>query len=96
MKINVPHVAKLANLTLTPAEVKKFEKQLQNVLDYIDKLNEVNTENVKETSQTTGLENVLREDKPELNSSLSQDEALSGSKSIKNGLFKAKGIFSEE
>lgn len=96
MKINVPHVAKLANLTLTDKEIRTFEKQLQTVLDYIEKLNELNTEKVGETSQTTNLENIFRDDKIELNNSLSQDEALSNTKSQHSGFFKVKGVFNEE
>lgn len=95
MKINVPQVAKLANLTLTASQIKTFEKQLQSVLDYIEKLKEVNTEKIEETSQITGLENVLREDSLDSSQTLSQDEALSNSKSTHNGLFKAKGVFNE-
>lgn len=94
MKINVPHVAKLANLTLTTQEITKFEKQLSDVLDYVKQLEKAPTENVRETSQVTGLENVTREDSAE--SSLSQAEALSTAKATKNGFFQVKGIFSDE
>lgn len=95
MKINVPHVAKLANLTLAPLQIKKFEKQLQVVLDYIEKLNEIETKNVEETSQITGLENVLREDKANSSRILSQEEALINASDKENGLFKAKRVFNE-
>lgn len=94
MKIDVKHTAKLANLKLTPQEEKKFEEQLSSILDYVDKLQEVDTENVEETSQVTGLENVTRGDRA--SPSLSQEEALSNSKSIHNGLFKVKGILKNE
>lgn len=94
MKINVPHVAKLANLNLNSQQIKTFEKQLQSILDYIDKLNEVKTEKVEETSQITGLENITREDTT--SPSLSQEEALSNTKSQENGFFKVKGIFNEK
>ncbi|MFH1218264.1 MAG: Asp-tRNA(Asn)/Glu-tRNA(Gln) amidotransferase subunit GatC, partial [Candidatus Peregrinibacteria bacterium] len=57
------HVAKLARIKLTDGEVKKFYGQLNGVFEYMDILNEVDTEGVKETSQVTGLENVMREDK---------------------------------
>jgi len=60
---DVEHVARLAKLTLIPAEVRKFQKQLVKVLDYIGQLDKVNTANIKPTSQTTGLENVFREDR---------------------------------
>lgn len=90
MKINVKHVAKLANLPLSPEEEKKFEKQLTEILAYVGKLNSVNTKNVEITSQITGLENVTRED--QATSSLSQDEALSNTKSKHNGMFKVKKV----
>lgn len=90
MKIDVPHVAKLANLPLKPEEKEKFEKQLSEILNYIEKLKEVDTKNVQTTSQVTGLENVTRED--EATPSLTQEEVLSNSKSIHNGLFKVKAI----
>lgn len=94
MKIDVGHVAKLANLPLTDKEKNKFEKQLSSILDYINKLNEIDTSNVKPTSQVTGLENITREDKP--HPSLSQEEVLSNTKSQHNGLFKVKAIIEEK
>jgi aspartyl-tRNA(Asn)/glutamyl-tRNA(Gln) amidotransferase subunit C len=93
MKIDVGHVAKLANLPLSPSEKEKFEKQLSEILSYVEKLKEVNTENVEITSQVTGLENITREDKPI--PSLTQEEALSNAKSQQNGLFKVKAILNE-
>ncbi len=94
MKIDVTHVAKLANLPLKEEEIKKFESQLSQVLDYIKKLEEVDTSDVKPTSQVTGLENVLREDKAR--PSLPQDIALSQASATHNGFFQVKGIFEEE
>ncbi|OGJ41854.1 asparaginyl/glutamyl-tRNA amidotransferase subunit C, partial [Candidatus Peregrinibacteria bacterium RIFCSPLOWO2_01_FULL_39_12] len=58
----VRHIAKLARIRLTDEEVKKFSKQLSGVLDYMDVLNEVDTKKVAETSQVTGLKNVMEED----------------------------------
>ncbi len=55
----VRHVAKLARIDLKDSEVKKFSEQLSGVLDYMDILKEVDTEGVEETSQVTGLKNVL-------------------------------------
>lgn len=87
----VRHVAKLAGLTLNPSEVKKFQKQLSEILNYIETLKEVETKDVEITSQVAGLENVFREDKVE--KSLSQEEALSGAKKKHQGRFKVKAIF---
>lgn len=84
------HVAKLANLVLSNEEVKKFQKQLSEILDYVAILKRVDTFGVEPTSQVTGLENVFREDKP--NGCLSQKEALSGTKNQQKGMFKTKAI----
>ncbi len=91
MKIDVSHIAKLANLPLSSTEKTKFKKQLEETLEYVEGLNEVETKNIEPTSQVTGLENITREDtaKP----SLSQNEALSNARSKHNGFFKVKAIF---
>ncbi|OGH29923.1 MAG: asparaginyl/glutamyl-tRNA amidotransferase subunit C [Candidatus Levybacteria bacterium RIFCSPHIGHO2_12_FULL_37_9] len=93
MKIDVGHIAKLANLEIKESEKEKFQKQLSSVLQYVDKLQEVDTKDVEATSQVTGLENVTRED--ETKPSLTQEEALSNSKSTHNGFFKVKAILDE-
>ncbi|MFA5821174.1 MAG: Asp-tRNA(Asn)/Glu-tRNA(Gln) amidotransferase subunit GatC [Candidatus Gracilibacteria bacterium] len=59
----VEHVAKLARIALSKAEVKKFSKDLTGILNYMEILKEVKTDNVPETSQVTGLTNVMEEDK---------------------------------
>jgi aspartyl-tRNA(Asn)/glutamyl-tRNA(Gln) amidotransferase subunit C len=91
MKIDVLHIAKLANLPLRKEEIKKYEEQLSAILEYIEKLKKVKTDDVPETSQVTGLENVTRDDSPA--PSLTQAEALSNTKSQQNGSFKVKAIF---
>ena len=93
MKINIKHIAKLANLTLSKEEEKKFAKQLTAVLDHIQNLQKVDTINVEETSQVTGLENVLREDVAR--ESLTVEKALSNAKAKHNNLFQVKGILKE-
>lgn len=94
MKIDVKHIAKLANLEITPEKEIKLEKQLTSILDYIDKLQEVDTNNIPETNQVTGLENITREDVS--SPSLTQQESLSNSKSTHNGMFKVKGVLQGE
>ncbi|MBI1982167.1 MAG: Asp-tRNA(Asn)/Glu-tRNA(Gln) amidotransferase subunit GatC [Candidatus Levybacteria bacterium] len=90
MKINVSHIAKLANLSLKEEEKEKFEKQLSSILDYVKKLEEVDTSKVEPTPQVTGLKNITRED--QTIPSLSQEEALSNAKNKHNGFFKVKTI----
>jgi len=90
MKLDVTHVAKLANLPLTDAEIKVFGKQLEETLSYIDSLSEIDTKNVKPTSHVTGLENVTREDVAQ--PSLTQKQALSNAKTVHEGFIEVEGI----
>ncbi len=94
MKINVKHIAKLANLPLSKKEEKKFENQLSSILNYVEQLNSVDTKGVDITSQVTNLENVTREDKTEI--SLEQEDALLNTKSMHNGFFKVGKVLSSE
>ncbi len=96
MKIDVKHVAKLANLKISDSDTKKFEKQLSLILDHINKLQKVNTEKIPETSQITGLENITREDVADSSRVLSQEDTLSNGPSTQNGLFKVKGVIQNE
>ncbi len=86
MKIDVTKVAKLANLTLSPQEETEFDKQLNDVVGYIEKLNSVDTSHIEPTAQVTGLTNRLRNDNFS-DDSLTQVEALSGGNNTHNGLF---------
>lgn len=94
VKVDINHLAKLANLPLSEKEKKKFEKQLGETLDYVKSLEEIGTKNIEGTSQITGLENVTRQD--EASPSLSQDEVLKNAKSTHNGFFKVKAILENE
>src|SRR3989344_6196771 len=58
----IKHVAQLARIKITQKEEEKFRKDLSSILDYINKLNEVNTEGVEPLYQTTGLVNSMRPD----------------------------------
>jgi aspartyl-tRNA(Asn)/glutamyl-tRNA(Gln) amidotransferase subunit C len=58
----VRKIAQLARLAITDEEVEKFAGQLSSILDYIERLNQLDTENVQPTSYTSGLGTPLRED----------------------------------
>jgi len=62
-KEDIEHIAKLARLDLSEEEKKNYQDQLSAVFEYIDQLQEVNTDKVEPTAQVSGLENALREDK---------------------------------
>jgi len=58
----VEKLAHLARLGLSPEEIQKFSGQIDDILVFFDKLQEVDTEGVEEVSHITGLQNILRED----------------------------------
>lgn len=90
-KADVIHVAKLAKLDLTDTEIEKFLSQLSGIIDHVAELQKVDTSKVEPTSQTTGLENVTREDEIK-ESSLDQSAVLSGTDKTYNGYFKVPAI----
>jgi len=61
-KEQIEHIAKLARMKLTEKEEEKFANDLSSILNYIDKLNKVDTENIKPIQQITGLDNITRSD----------------------------------
>ncbi len=87
---DVEYVANLAKLELSQKERIKFQKELDNIIKYIDQLNELNTENIPITSHVIPLANVFREDRILL--SLAQDKALANAPQKKNGFFKVPKV----
>jgi len=89
-KKEVEYVAKLAKLEFNEEEKEEFTSQLNSILDYFKKLNELDTEKVEPTAYVISMPNLLNED--EVKPSLSQDEALSNAEYIKKGYFKVPKI----
>jgi aspartyl/glutamyl-tRNA(Asn/Gln) amidotransferase C subunit len=58
----IDHIAKLARIKLTEKEEEKFAKDLSSILGYVEKLNEVDTKDVKPIQQITELDNITRSD----------------------------------
>lgn len=59
---DVHHLAQLSSLQLSDSEVENLRADLENIINYINQLNEVDTSGVEPTYQVTGLENVWRGD----------------------------------
>ncbi|MFN2615817.1 MAG: Asp-tRNA(Asn)/Glu-tRNA(Gln) amidotransferase subunit GatC [Thermoleophilaceae bacterium] len=60
----VLHVARLARLRLSDQEVDRMAGELSQILDHIEKIGELELEEVEPTSHVVELENVLRDDEP--------------------------------
>lgn len=58
----VEHIANLTRIKLTGKEKEKFKKELSSILDYVNKLNELDTKKTEPLYQTTGIVNALRTD----------------------------------
>lgn len=61
-RVQVAHIAHLARLSLTEAELDTFTRQLSDILAYVDRLQAVDTTDVPPTSQVTGQHDVTRAD----------------------------------
>ena len=71
---DVKHIAELARLEFSGEELESFTHQLNQILEYVEKLNELDTENVEPLSHPVEGVNAFRED--ELKPSISREEAL--------------------
>jgi len=58
----VRHVAKLARLKLTDEQVRKYTGQLAAILEYVQKLGELNTDDVEPTAHAVPIRNIFRQD----------------------------------
>jgi aspartyl-tRNA(Asn)/glutamyl-tRNA(Gln) amidotransferase subunit C len=63
-KEEIEHIAVLARLSLPEEEKELFGSQLSNILDYMEKLNELDTKGIEPTSHVLTLSNVMRDDIP--------------------------------
>ncbi len=73
-KTEVEHVAHLARLNLAEDELELMTKQLDNILSYVDKLNELDTDNIPPTTHVFAVKNAFRDDV--VTKSLPQADAL--------------------
>ncbi len=90
----VQHIATLSRLKLTSLEVDKFQKELSEIVEYVSHLSEIDTSKEEPTSQTTGLENIVRKDETGTEI-LKQNEALSGKDNTCNGYFFVDSILNK-
>lgn len=88
----VKHIAKLCNLTLTDEQTDRLSNLLTQTLDYINVLSELDTSNVSETYQVTGLTNVFQTES-DFSNTLSQKDSLSSANEVINERFATKAIF---
>ena len=84
-KADIIHVADLARLEVSDADMETFVEQLGEVLEYVNTLNRVDTEGVEPTSHAISLTNAFREDRT--------SEHLDREKALRNAPEKEDGSF---
>ena len=89
----VRHVALLARLQLTEDEVSHFQDDLNNILEYVEKLGELDTSEVPPSSHSFHMENVFREDV--VRESLSNEDALANAPEAEDGCFKVPAVLQD-
>jgi aspartyl-tRNA(Asn)/glutamyl-tRNA(Gln) amidotransferase subunit C len=89
-KKEVDHVALLARLKFSEAEKERFTTQLNTILEYMDKLKELDTTQVEPTFHAVARTNVFRED--QVLSSNPQDLSLSNAPDAERGFFRVPKI----
>lgn len=82
---DVRYTAQLARLHLSEEEIGKFQTQLSQVLQYVEKLRQVNVEGVEPTAHANAITNVVRAD--EARPWFTPEEALANAPRQANGLF---------
>jgi aspartyl-tRNA(Asn)/glutamyl-tRNA(Gln) amidotransferase subunit C len=90
----VAHLARLARLAVTDAELDVFAGQLDVILGAVAKIGEVSAADVPPTSHSVPLTNVLRDDV--VRPSLSRDDVLAAAPDREDGMFRVPRILDEE
>jgi aspartyl-tRNA(Asn)/glutamyl-tRNA(Gln) amidotransferase subunit C len=90
----VRHLASLARIQVSDAEVDRFTEQLSVIVDAVAAVNKAVEGDIPATSHPIPMANVFRED--EVRPSLSQEQALSGAPDSAQGRFKVNAILDEE
>jgi aspartyl-tRNA(Asn)/glutamyl-tRNA(Gln) amidotransferase subunit C len=83
--LDVAYVARLARINLTEAEAKVFQKQLDDVLQYVEKLRQADITDVEPAAHALPIFNVFRADTPR--DWFTAEQALSNAPRKANGLF---------
>jgi len=86
----VEHIAKLARIELDDQQKKNFSSQLTDILEYVRKLNEVDTDNIKPTAHITQLKNIMRRD--EAKSDKRSANLIKAAPENKNGCVKVRKV----
>jgi len=91
---NVQNIANLARLDLSNKEISIYAEQLSKILDYVDQLNNLDTENIEPTSHVLNLTNIVRKD--EVTHILGEEQVFQNAPEQEDGFFKVPQIMGEK
>ena len=86
----VLHIALLARLGLTEAEVDRLSEQLSNILENFEALQQVDTEDIPPTAQSIALQNVTKDD--EVTASLPPSQILANAPKKEKNFFRVRAV----
>lgn len=88
---DVLKLANLAQLELDEEEVDRFQKEIQEILQYVEQLNSVDVKDLKPTNQVTDLSDVMRADE-EIKYKLDKDTLFKNVPELQDNLIKVKRV----
>jgi aspartyl-tRNA(Asn)/glutamyl-tRNA(Gln) amidotransferase subunit C len=89
----VQHIAALARISLNEIEIDAFARQLSDILDQFEVLQNLDTTSVPPTAHVAGLDNVLRDDEP--GTSLESEQSLSNAPRRRGDFFQVRAVLDE-
>ncbi len=92
-KSQIKHIAKLARLDLSDKELKTYGNQLTDILNFVEKLQQVDTTDVEYMAHTEGGENIFREDEPTNWDEQEVNNALDQAPELEDREIKVKRVF---
>ena len=91
---DVEHIAKLAKLEFTDTEKEKFTQQMNQILEYMEQLNSLDTSSIEPLSRVIELSNVFRAD--EVKPGVSTEDALKNAPAKNDQFFKVPKVIGEK
>lgn len=95
-KNEVEHLANLARIEIGEEEASNLQKDLDKILDYVDELKQVDTENLEGVAHVTGLNNIYREDEPKDKDDQLKDRMITNLPAQDKGFLKVKNVFKRQ
>ncbi|MDY6914483.1 MAG: Asp-tRNA(Asn)/Glu-tRNA(Gln) amidotransferase subunit GatC [Planctomycetota bacterium] len=89
----VRHIGRLSRIELTDEQAETFSAQLADILEFFDKLQELDTENIEPQASAVSLQNVLADDVPA--DSLTTDQALDNAPARDGDFFKVPKVIGD-